>query len=184
MVKENQLDNLELNTEEEESPQPRPFWSGVIALGMVYLPVSLFSARRGVPVSLRMVDDQGYQFRRRHLCENNNRMLEGKNLPEYYPVEEDHIAIVEEGEAGESEPEKNSVIDLRRFIELNEIAPFLFNSGHVLCPDSGAATAYRLLAKIMAKEQCVGIATFVIRGREHLIAIMAEGGVLRTKTLQ
>jgi DNA end-binding protein Ku len=44
--------------------------------------------------------------------------------------------------------------------------------------------SYRLLAKSMEDEQKAGIATFVMRGREYLVAIIAEGGILRAETLR
>src|SRR5690606_2694173 len=43
---------------------------------------------------------------------------------------------------------------------------------------------YRLLAKTMEKTGRAGIATFVMRGKEYLIAILAEKGILRAETLR
>src|SRR5690606_879377 len=44
--------------------------------------------------------------------------------------------------------------------------------------------AYRLLAKSMEDEKRAGIATFVMRGKEYLVAIIAERGILRAETLR
>lgn len=44
--------------------------------------------------------------------------------------------------------------------------------------------AYRLLARSMQDEQRDGIATFVMPGKEQLVAIIAEQGLLRAETLR
>src|SRR5690606_6480805 len=44
--------------------------------------------------------------------------------------------------------------------------------------------AYRLLAKSMEDEKRAGIATFVMRGKEYLVAIISERGILRAETLR
>src|SRR5690606_17231419 len=48
----------------------------------------------------------------------------------------------------------------------------------------GAIKAYRLLAQSMESLARAGIATVVMRGKEYLIAIIAERGILRAETLR
>lgn len=170
--------------DDEEQHQPRPFWSGVIAFGLVSLPVSLFPANRGKPVSLSMVDEQGNRLHRRYFCEKENRMLERDDIIRGYPVDKDRFIIVEDEELEALAPEKTREIDLRRFVPRDEINPVFFERGYFLAPDSDATKAYRLLAKSMEEEQRAGVATFVMRDREYLIAIMSEQGILRAETLR
>ena len=56
--------------------------------------------------------------------------------------------------------------------------------GYYLTPGKGAAKAYRLLAEVMEKTQRAGIATFVMRDREYLVAIFAQNGILCAETLR
>ena len=53
--------------------------------------------------------------------------------------------------------------------------------GCYLAPDRGALKAYRLLARSMEEAQRAEIATFVMRDTEHLVAILAEDGLLRAQ---
>ncbi|MFW5824472.1 MAG: Ku protein [Marinobacter sp.] len=170
--------------DQEERHQPRPFWSGVIAFGLVSLPVSLFPANRGRPVSLRMVDAEGNPLRRRYYNEKKNQMLERDDLVRGYPIEGDQYVLVEDEELEALAPEKSREIDLQRFVPVGDINPVYFERGYFLAPDSDATKAYRLLAKALEDEQRAGIATFVMRDREYLIAIMSEGGILRAETLR
>ncbi|WP_166251383.1 Ku protein [Marinobacter salicampi] len=169
----------------DEAPgQPRPFWSGVIAFGLVSLPVSLFPANRGKPLSLRMVDKDGTPLARRYFCEKENKPLSRDELVRGFPVEEGRFVIVKDDELEDLAPEKTREIDLRRFVPLDDINPVYFERGYFLAPDSGANKAYRLLARSMADEQRAGIATFVMRGKEYIIAIISEQGILRAETLR
>jgi DNA end-binding protein Ku len=81
-------------------------------------------------------------------------------------------------------PDKSMEIDLSRFVDLSEVDPTLFERGYVLAPDRGALKAYRLLARSMEEAPRAGIATFVMRGTEYLVAILAEDGLLRAQTLR
>lgn len=184
MARKKQVAKKDNKTDDEEQHQPRPFWSGVIAFGLVSLPVSLFPANRGKPVSLSMVDEQGNLLHRRYFCEKENRMLERDDIIRGYPVDKDRFIIVEDEELEALAPEKTREIDLRRFVPLDEINPVFFERGYFLAPDSDATKAYRLLAKSMEEEQRAGVATFVMRDREYLIAIMSERGILRAETLR
>lgn len=172
------------NDNNGENHQPRPFWSGVIAFGLVTLPVSLFPANRGRAISLQMVDQQGNQLRRRYYCEGHKRMVERDELVRGYPVDKDQFIVVEDEDLEALAPEKTREIDLRRFVPLSDINPIYFERGYFLAPDSEATKAYRLLARVLEEEERAGIATFVMRDREYIVAIMAERGILRAETLR
>ncbi len=92
--------------------------------------------------------------------------------------------IVEDEELEALDPEKSQEIDLSRFVDKDEVDPMLFERGYFLAPDRGALKAYRLLAKTMEEVGRVGIATFVMRDTEYLVAIIADDGILRAQTLR
>ena len=62
--------------------------------------------------------------------------------------------------------------------------PVFFERGYFLAPDTSSTKAYRLLARSMEEEGRIGIATFVMRDKEYIIAIMSERGILRAETLR
>lgn len=176
-------DKAEKNTD-EASYQPRPFWSGIVAFGLVSLPVSLFPANRGKAVSLKMVDQEGTPLRRQYFCEKEGKVVEKDEIVRGYPIDKDRFVIVEDEELEALAPEKSREIDLRRFVPLEDISPVFFERGYFLAPDSGATKAYRLLAKSMEDEEKAGIATFVMRDKEYLITIISQSGILRAETLR
>lgn len=170
-------------TEEEEQEQPQAIWSGIIAFGLVSLPVSLFPAHSG-RLALKMVDAGGTPLRRQFYCEHDKRPLERDDIVRSYEIEKYHYVVVEDEELEALEPKKSREIDLKRFVPLSAINPVYFERAYFLVPDSDTTKAYRLLAKSMEDEHKAGIATFVMRGKDYLVAIVASGGILRAETLR
>lgn len=65
-----------------------------------------------------------------------------------------------------------------------DIPKLFFKRAYFLTPSGGSTKAYRLLTQAMERRGRAGIATFVMRGKEYLVAIVAEGGLLRAETLR
>jgi DNA end-binding protein Ku len=169
---------------DDDVATPRPFWSGILAFGLVSIPVSLFPAHGTSRASLRMVDGDGTPLRRQYVCEQEDVTLEPDDLVRGYEFDKNQYVIVEDQEIEALEPEKSQEIDLSRFVALAEVNPVYFERAYFLVPDKGATKAYRLLAKSMEDQQRAGIATFVMRGKEYLVAIVAERGILRAETMR
>lgn len=131
-----------------------------------------------------MVDRDGTPLVRRYFCEKENRVLESHELIRGYEVKKNQFVVVKDRELEELAPEKSQEIDLKRFVGLEEIDPLYFQRAYFLTPDQGVTKAYRLLAESMQQSQRAGIATFVMRGKEYLVAIIAEKGILRAETLR
>lgn len=168
---------------EEEEEQPHAFWSGIVAFGLVSLPVSLFPAHSG-KLALKMVDARGNLLKRQFFCDKDNRALERDDIVRSYEIEKYHYVVVEDEELEALEPKKSREIDLKRFVPVSSINPVYFERAYFLVPDGDTTKAYRLLAKSMEDEQKAGIATFVMHGKDYLVAIIAESGILRTETLR
>lgn len=170
--------------ETEEGARPRAFWSGTITFGLVSIPVELFPANRSDGVSLRMVDEDGTPLSRRYFCPKEERELDWDELVRGYEVEKGEYVVVTDDELERLAPEKTRDIDLRQFVSSSEIDPIYFERAYYLVPGGNSTKAYRLLAETMEQTERVGIATFVMRGKEYLVAILAENGILRAETLR
>lgn len=179
MSKDDETEQIE--TEEEERPQA--FWSGIIAFGLVSLPVSLFPAHHG-KLALKMVDARGAPLRRQFFCAEDNSPLERDDVVRSYEIEKYHYVVVEDEELEALEPKKSREIELKRFVPVSSVNPVYFERAYFLVPDGDTTKAYRLLAKSMEDEQKAGIATFIMHGKDYLVAIIAQGGILRAETLR
>jgi len=163
----------------------RGFWTGTIAFGLVSVPVSLYPANRSSSIALRMVDQDGVPLQRRYYCTEDDRPLTDQDIVRGFEIERDRYVVVTDEELKALAPEKSREIDLRRFVDVREIDPFYFDRAYYLVPaQQGPSKAYSLLTATMEESGRAGIATFVMRDREYLVAILAEGGVLRAETMR
>lgn len=168
----------------DDAIRARAFWSGTITFGLVSIPVNLFPGIRSQGVALRMITEDGTPLARRYFCPKQNREVEGDEIVRGYEVSKEKFIVVTDDELEALEPRKSRDIDLRRFVDADEIDPIYFERAYFLTPGSDSTKAYRLLAASLEDNNRAGLATFVMRGKEYLIAITAENGILRADTMR
>lgn len=169
---------------EKEELRSRAFWSGTITFGLVSIPVNLFSGARSHRVALRMLDEDGTPLSRRFFCPKHDKEIDYDDIVRGYEVADDKYVVVTDDELEALEPRKSRDIDLRRFVDADAIDPMFFERPYFLTPDGDSTKAYKLLAASLEEHNRAGIATFVMRGKEYLVAITAENGILRADTLR
>jgi DNA end-binding protein Ku len=160
------------------------FWSGTISFGLVSVPVNLLAANRQNRTSLRMISPSGRPLSRRYFTSRDERELDWDQIVRGYEVEKDRYVVVSDEELERLAPERTRDIDLRVFVKASEIKPIYFERAYYLTPAGTSTKAYRLLARVMEETDRAGIATFVMRAKEYLVAILAENGILRAETLR
>ena len=131
-----------------------------------------------------MVTEEGTPLERRYVCPEEEKELDWDEIVRGYEIEKGKFIVVTDEELEAIEPRKTREIDLRLFVERDAIDPALFERAYFLTPASGSNKAYRLLAEVMEKTGRAGIATFVMRTREYVVAILAENGILHAETLR
>jgi len=170
--------------DEQKELRARAFWSGTITFGLVSIPVNLFPGTRSQRAALRMLADDGTPLQRRFFCEKQNREVDRDEIVRGYETAKGKYVVITDDELEALEPKKSRDIDMRRFVPAEDIDPLFFERSYYLAPAGESTKAYRLLAETMEKTRRAGIATFVMRGKEYLVAITAEDGLLRADTLR
>jgi DNA end-binding protein Ku len=168
----------------EQAHRPRGMWSGTISFGLVSVPVALYPAVRDLGVRLRMLSPAGTPLARRYYCPEEGVDVHPEHLIRGYEVDEGRFVTVTAEELEALEPEKSRDIDLQQFVDLDELDPVYFERAYYLVPDSNSTKAYRLLAGAMERTGKAGIARFVMRDKEYLVAIISENGILRAETMR
>jgi DNA end-binding protein Ku len=160
------------------------FWSGSLSFGLVNVPVLLFPASRHAGIRPHLISPQGSLLERRFYCPRDGKEVAADEIVRGYELDDGSYVIVDDRELEAIEPEKTREIDLRQFVDLAELPPMLLERGYYLTPRKDATKAYRLLAEAMERTNRAGIATFVMREREYLVAIFAQTGILCALTLR
>jgi DNA end-binding protein Ku len=162
----------------------RPFWSGTLTFGLVSVPVDLYPGNRTNRAPLRMLGPEGEPLARRYFSQKSGNDLEDEDMVRGFEYDKDRYVIVTDEELERLAPEQSRDIDLRRFVPLEDIPPLYFDRSYFLAPSEGSEKAYQLLAQTMEKEELAGVATFVMRGKEYLVAIFPENEILRAETMR
>jgi DNA end-binding protein Ku len=171
-------------TIESASAPVRSMWSGTITFGLVSIPVDLLSAVRPRQTAMKLVDKSGHALGREYHCSKEDKELNKDELVRGYQTEEGKMVVITDEEFESVAPEMSGDIELRGFVPLEQIPPMYFQKPYFLAPAGNTAKAYNLLAITMEKTGRVGIGSFVMRGHEYLVAIIADNGVLRADTLR
>ena len=131
-----------------------------------------------------MLGPQGVPLSRRYYSQKSGRDLKDEDMIRGYETDRGKYVIVTDEELERLAPEKSRDIDLTRFVERDTIPPLYFERSYFLTPAGNTQKAYNLLARTMEEIKRVGIATFVMRGKQYLVAILAANGILRAETLR
>jgi DNA end-binding protein Ku len=163
----------------------RAIWSGSISFGLLNVPVKLYSAvaRRGI--SLREIrESDGARIRHRRVAEGTDEEVPYESIVKAFEIGADRYVPLSKDEMAALAPEKTRAIEVRDFVDLEEIDPIYFDSPYYLGPADGAERAYSLLARAMEGSGKVAVARFVFRNKEHLAAIRPSDGVLTLTTMR
>lgn len=171
-------------SDDQEERGARPFWSGTLTFGLVSVPVDLYPGNRSSRTPLRMIGPEGVPLARRYYSQKTGKDLDADQMIRGYEFDKDKYVVVTDDELERLAPEQSRDIDLKSFVDLESIPPLYFDRSYFLVPSKGSEKAYKLLAETMQKSSLAGIATFVMRGKEYLVAIFPENGILRAETMR
>lgn len=131
-----------------------------------------------------MLGPDGQPLARKYFAEKTGKDLDVDEVVRGYEVNKEKYVIVTDEELERLAPEKTRDIDLKQFVPAESIPPLYFERGYFLTPAAGSQKAYKLLAETMADSGLAGVATFVMRGKEYLVAIFSDKGILRAETMR
>jgi DNA end-binding protein Ku len=163
----------------------RAIWSGSISFGLLNVPVKLYSAVSKQTVSFRELrEGDGSRIKHKRVAEEDGKEVPYEKIVKGYEITPDQYVVITRDELEEIDPKKTRAVEIKDFVDLDDIDPIYFEHPYYLGPDKGAEKAYALLAKAMRDERKVAIARFVLRNKEHLAAIRPMDGVLTLTTMR
>jgi DNA end-binding protein Ku len=163
----------------------RAIWSGSISFGLLNVPVRMYSAVARRNIALREIrESDSARIKHRRFADGTDEEVPYDEIIKAYELTPGQYVPLTKEEMEALAPEKTRAIEVKDFVDLDEIDPMYFDSPYYLGPADGAEKAYGLLAKAMAASGKVAIARFVLRNKEHLAAIRSAGDVLTLTTMR
>jgi DNA end-binding protein Ku len=164
---------------------PRALWSGVLAFGLVNVPVGLFSATSEKTIRFNQLNrNTNNRIRYRKVDDGTGDEVATEDIVSGYDTGDGDYIVVERDELKSAAPGGSELMEISDFVDIDDIDPKYFRSTYYLAPrGKGADRAYALLRQAMRETGKAGIATMVMRDREHLAVIRAAGDALVVETL-
>ena len=162
---------------------PRPLAGAAISFGLVTFPVKLYSATRSLTPAFHLIHREcGSRIREQLYCPKDERVVSREELVRGYEITKNKYVTFMPQELDALEATGSRTIDIQQFVPLRTVDPAYFVSTTYLGPDQGGDRPYRLLAEVMRDRDEVALGTYVMRGKENLVAIRAyrEGLVLHS----
>nr|WP_309303231.1 Ku protein [Streptomyces sp. F12] len=157
----------------------------MITFGLVSLPVGLYTATDDHTVHFHQIQrGTADRIHNRRVNERTGREVQAEDIVKGFEVAEGEYVVVEPEELDGIAPGRSQTIEISDFVGLEEIEPVYFDRNYYVAPRGRQYTKiYELLRAALAETNKVGIASFVMRGKQYLTALRAESTVLVIQTL-
>jgi DNA end-binding protein Ku len=163
----------------------RGLWNGAISFSLIHIPVSLHTAARSGTVDLDLLDKRdfapvGYQ----RYNKSTGKVVNWNDVVKGYEYEKGEYVVLTDEDFRRANVEASRTIDIQAFVARDAIAPYYFDTPYFLVPDKGGERVYTLLREALEQSQKLAVATFVLRSRQHVTALMPVGNVIVLDTLR
>ncbi|MFO0614124.1 MAG: Ku protein [Polyangiaceae bacterium] len=131
---------------------------------------------RADPLPLaRRARSRAHQYKR--VNAKTGREVEWRNIVKAYEYD-DELVVLDDDDLAKANVKATKTIDIRDFVPRASLDPTFFETPYYVVPRKESTKAYVLLRDALEKKQAVAIASFVMRTREHLVALVPLGDAL------
>lgn len=163
----------------------RSLWRGAISFGLIYVPIEMYSASKEHSLSLHFLDSRdfapvGYE----RINKTTGKSVDWQHIVKGYEYEKGQYVALSDADFQHANVKASETIEISSFAEAADISPVYYQTPYYLLPGKGGEKVYSLLAQALESSRKVAVATFVMRGREHLCVVAPSGGTLMLITLR
>jgi DNA end-binding protein Ku len=170
--------------EKELKVPRRPIWTGSLTIGLVNVPVKLYSMIYDRGISFRFLHkNDGHPLKYQKVCTKDNKVIPWEEVTKGYEVTKNEYVIFDKQELEAVKPESDRRIRLDKFVDYFAVDPVYFDRSYVLMPDK-SADAYSLLLTAFEKKGKAGVGRITLRTKEYPALIHAYKNALVLTTLR
>lgn len=164
---------------------PRSLWKGAISFGLVHIPVEMHTAVSEQRLDLTMLDRRDFSpvgFKRYN--KNNDKEVTWDDIVKGYEYSDGEYVVLSDEDLRRANVEATQTIDILAFVDQAEVPLLYYEQPYYLAPGKGGDKVYALLRETLRKAGKIGIATVVIRVKQHLAALVCVGDTIVLNTLR
>ena len=164
----------------------RTFWKGYLRLALVTIPVRLVSAEKAAATPrFHQIDRKSKQRIRYSKIVSGKGEVAKNDIVMGYEVEPGNYVLFESDELDAIKLETKHTIELKQFVEADDIDFLYFEKPYYVLPDGDVAEeGYIVIRDALKAENKIAIGQLTLRGRENLVALYPGGAGLVLETLR
>jgi DNA end-binding protein Ku len=149
------------------------------------VPVELYTAETRADISFHLVDSRNAaRIRYERVNAETGEEVPWDRIVKGYEYADGSYVLLSEQEMERASVEMTKTIEIEQFVEASAIDVRHFERPYLIVPAKGGTKGYVLLREAAAREQMAGIATIVIRARQHLAALLVQDDALILELLR
>ena len=146
---------------------------------MIHIPVKLYTAVEEKNPDLDMLRRQDLcPIRYARVCRDTGEEVPYQDIVKGYEYRKGDYVVLEDEDFRRASAGKTQTIDIVEFVDARQVGPKFLEKPYYLEPTKQARKAYALLREALKKTAKVGVGTFVLRNREHMVVVKPEGDVI------
>lgn len=157
----------------------RPIWKGSISFGLVNIPVHLFTAEKpSEQLHFHLLDKKTHSRIHNQRINEKGTPVAWEDIQKAYEFEKGKYTVIDPKMLEKIVAKNYETVEISNFVPLNQIDPFLFQTPYYLLPGESGLKGYALLHDILQRTKKVGVASVVIKTRQHLAIILPVHNLL------
>lgn len=181
------------SNDKKRTPEPanetgasgRAIWTGSVGFGLVQIPVRLFARERLNDLTFHQIDRRdhapiGYE----RVNKDTGKPVAWGDIAKGYEIQKGQMVIVDDKDFEKANVTASHTVEIQDFVDARAIASAFFDRPYVLAPDRGGQKAYAVLRDVLRKKALAAVGLVVLRTRQHLCAVTAEGDFLLLELLR
>jgi len=164
----------------------RPIWRGQIRLGLVSIPVELYSATKsGAQIQFHQVHEPTGKRIKYEKVVPGVGPVDRDEIVKGYEVSKGHYVLLDPEEIESVKLESRKTLDLVQFVDISDIDPMYFDKPYYVVPaDDLAEEAFVVVREAMRQAKKIGVGQLAMRGQEYVVALKPCGRGMLLETLR
>lgn len=163
----------------------RSLWTGAINFGLVSIPVKLYTAVRESHLHFNFLRRSdlcpiGYT----KVCRKTGEEVPPEEIVRGYEYQKGDFVVLDEKDFEKADVEKNYAIVIEDFVLEKEIDIKYAEKPYYVEPEKAGHQTYALFREALNESKKVGIGKFVLKDKEHLVMIKAQGNIIIANLLR
>ncbi|MGH3797930.1 MAG: Ku protein [Pseudonocardiaceae bacterium] len=162
----------------------RAIWNGVVAFGLVTVPVRLYAATANHDIRFHQVHGpDGGRIRYKRFCEICGTEVRYEDIVKGHETDDGELVTLDDTDMASLPSTSAREIMVLEFVPAEQVDPLLLDRSYYLEPDPKTVKPYALLRETLRRTDQMAVAKVALRQRETLALLRVRGNAIVLQTM-